>query len=89
MATRGLHCFPESHQTDWTLIFTFQGRIELHVVSLCFLCERAGRVASAAADAGALLLGSRAAGAGHGCAAAAVPVSGSTAAVTVQQAHGS
>lgn len=89
VATGRLHRLPQSHQTDRTLVFAFQGRVELHVVSLRFLGERAGRVPSAAAHAGALLLGRGAAGAGHGCAAAALPVPGSTAAVTVQQAHGS
>lgn len=89
MATWCLHCFPESHQTDGTLVFAFQGRVELHVVALSLFGEGAARVAGAAAHAGALLLGRGAAGAGHGRTAAAVPVAGSTAAVTVQQAHGS
>lgn len=89
MAAGRLHGFPQSHQTDGTLVFTLQGWVELHVVSLRLLGEGAGRVGGGAAHAGALLLGGGAAGAGHGRAAAALPVPASTAAVTVQQAHGS
>lgn len=83
VAARRLHRFPQSHQTDGALVFTFQGRVELHVVALRLLGEGGGRVGGRAA---ALLLG--AAGAGHGRAAAALAVPAPTAAVAVQQAHG-
>lgn len=78
-----LHCFPKGHQTDRALVFTFQGRIELHIVSLRLLCEGAGRVASPTADTHTVFFCSPAAGTGHGCAAATIQVSASTAAITV------
>lgn len=91
VATGRLHCLPQSHQADGTLVFALEGRVELHVVALRFLGEGGGRGAGAgaAAQAGALLLGRGAAGAGHGSTAAALRLSASAAAVAVQQTHGS